>query len=107
MAFHSTDLKEARNKTHKIIRETKNAWFQVKAEEYIWMKSYLEVHQRSPVHHKSQLDQMQYVMKMGINLCTSSLAQQRRWLNHFNKVWKCSIKLQSHRVSRVKQRTVS
>ena len=40
------------------------------------------------------------------NLCASSLAQQRRWLNHFNKVLNVQSSFNPIELSQVKQRRV-
>ena len=89
-----TDLRkfrEARSKAHRVVCEAKNAWFQAKAEEaqrsrfggkVVWKCIRdLQFTRRGlrPTRPNAMRDE-------DGNLCTSSLAQQRRWLNHFNKV---------------------
>ena len=104
-------FREARSKARKVIREAKNAWFQAKAEEaqksrfggkVVWRCIRdLQFTRRGlrPTRPNAVRDE-------DGNLCTSSLAKQRRWLNHFNKVLNVQSSFNTTELSRVKQRRV-
>ena len=105
------EFREARSKARKVIREAKNAWFQAKAEEaqksrfggkVVWRCIRdLQFARRGlrPTRPNAVRDE-------DGNLCTSSLAKQRQWLNHFKKVLNVQSSFNTIELSRVKQRRV-
>ena len=104
-------FKEARSKARKIIREAKNTWFQAKAEEAQSSRFGGKVVWRCIRDLQSTRRGLRPTRPKAIrdedgNLCTSSLAQQRRWLNHFNNVLNVQSSFNPTELSRVKQRRV-